>query len=172
VGGEACLVSNGERAYFTGDALHDPVQVTRPELHLPGCDDLETPLPPAGALLRRINDEGALLFPARLSWHTTGTSPPTATTLCCGPATARSIEPADRPKGRHEWIVSGAQDGQNRDALPASLIASAENRLGSGTERLRGDELGLEVRALLEESIARPPFAPEQRRIVLDQFSG
>jgi hypothetical protein len=68
VGGEACLVSNGERAYFTGDALHDPVQVTRPELHLPGCDDPKPPLPPAGPLLRRINDEGALLFPARFSW--------------------------------------------------------------------------------------------------------
>ncbi len=34
------LESLGERAYFTGDAFHHPVQVERPELCLPGCDDL------------------------------------------------------------------------------------------------------------------------------------
>ncbi|OHV57192.1 hypothetical protein BCD48_43330 [Pseudofrankia sp. BMG5.36] len=34
------LVSDGVHAYFSGDAFHHPIQLTRPELHLPGCDDL------------------------------------------------------------------------------------------------------------------------------------
>src|SRR5260370_31663152 len=33
------LESPGQRAYFTGDAFHHPVQRERPELCLPRCDD-------------------------------------------------------------------------------------------------------------------------------------
>ncbi|MCK9929086.1 MBL fold metallo-hydrolase [Frankia sp. Mgl5] len=58
------LVSGGVRAYFTGDAFHHPVQLTRPELHLPGCDDLATAIATRRALVRRALDETAFLFPA------------------------------------------------------------------------------------------------------------
>ena len=61
------LQSEGQQAYFTGDTLHHPAQVTRPELHLPGCDDLQTAVATRRALLRRILDESALLFPAHFA---------------------------------------------------------------------------------------------------------
>lgn len=58
------LDSNGVIAYFSGDAFHHPVQLTRPELHLPGCDDLATAIATRKSLVRRALDEGAFLFPA------------------------------------------------------------------------------------------------------------
>jgi glyoxylase-like metal-dependent hydrolase (beta-lactamase superfamily II) len=58
------LVSDGVRAYFTGDAFHHPLQLTRPELHLPGCDDLETAIATRTALVQRVLAQGALVFPA------------------------------------------------------------------------------------------------------------
>jgi glyoxylase-like metal-dependent hydrolase (beta-lactamase superfamily II) len=58
------LSSDTARAYFTGDAFHHPAQLTRPELHLPGCDDLKVAIETRRALVRRIHDERALLFPA------------------------------------------------------------------------------------------------------------
>jgi glyoxylase-like metal-dependent hydrolase (beta-lactamase superfamily II) len=58
------LASQGVRAYFTGDAFHHPLQLTRPELHLPGCDDLETAIATRKALISRVLDEGAFVFPA------------------------------------------------------------------------------------------------------------
>jgi glyoxylase-like metal-dependent hydrolase (beta-lactamase superfamily II) len=61
------LLSDGMRAYFTGDVFHHPAQLTRPELHLPGCDDLATAIATRQALLQRVLDEGAFLFPAHFS---------------------------------------------------------------------------------------------------------
>jgi glyoxylase-like metal-dependent hydrolase (beta-lactamase superfamily II) len=61
------LVSDGARAYFTGDAFHHPVQLTRPELHLPGCDDLPTAIATRRALVQRVLEEGALVFPAHFA---------------------------------------------------------------------------------------------------------
>ncbi|PBC47998.1 MBL fold metallo-hydrolase [Rhodococcus sp. ACS1] len=58
------LESEGMFAYFSGDAFHHPVQLTRPELHLPGCDDLATAIVTRQDLVRRALDEGAFLFPA------------------------------------------------------------------------------------------------------------
>lgn len=58
------LDSDGERAYFTGDAFHHPAQISRPELHLPGCDNLATAIATRRALFRQAYDENALLFPA------------------------------------------------------------------------------------------------------------
>jgi glyoxylase-like metal-dependent hydrolase (beta-lactamase superfamily II) len=58
------LESEGNRAYFTGDVFHHPAQITRPELHLPGCDDLDQAIATRRSLTRRIHDERALLFPA------------------------------------------------------------------------------------------------------------
>lgn len=61
------LSSGGSVAYFTGDAFHHPAQMSRPELHLPGCDDLTTAIATRRALLRRLRHEDALLFPAHFS---------------------------------------------------------------------------------------------------------
>jgi glyoxylase-like metal-dependent hydrolase (beta-lactamase superfamily II) len=58
------LVSDGAAAYFTGDAFHHPLQLTRPELHLPGCDDLEVAITTRKLLVRRLLDEDAWVFPA------------------------------------------------------------------------------------------------------------
>jgi glyoxylase-like metal-dependent hydrolase (beta-lactamase superfamily II) len=58
------LTSDGARAYFTGDAVHHPVQLTRPELHLPGCDDLHTAIATRRALVQRVLDDDAWMFPA------------------------------------------------------------------------------------------------------------
>jgi glyoxylase-like metal-dependent hydrolase (beta-lactamase superfamily II) len=58
------LRSDGVRAYFTGDAFHHPIQLTRPDMHLPGCDDLETAITTRKTLVHRILDEGGFLFPA------------------------------------------------------------------------------------------------------------
>jgi glyoxylase-like metal-dependent hydrolase (beta-lactamase superfamily II) len=58
------LASDGVEALFTGDAFHHPLQLTRPELHLPGCDDLETAIATRKALVQRVLDLGAYVFPA------------------------------------------------------------------------------------------------------------
>ncbi len=60
------LVSHGVTAYFTGDAFHHPVQLTRPELHLPDCDDLSTAVATSRSLVQRLLDEHALVFPAHV----------------------------------------------------------------------------------------------------------
>ena len=61
------LVSEGVRGYFTGDAFHHPVQVTRPELHLPGCDDLQAAIATRKEIVQRVLDEDAFVFPAHFS---------------------------------------------------------------------------------------------------------
>ena len=61
------LDSDGARAYFTGDAFHHPAQITRCELHLPGCDDLALAIETRRALVHRIHEEGAFVFPAHFS---------------------------------------------------------------------------------------------------------
>ncbi|WP_238431136.1 MBL fold metallo-hydrolase [Frankia nepalensis] len=58
------LASEGMRAYFTGDAFHHPIQFSRPELHLPGCDDLASAIETRRRLVRRLRDEGAFVMPA------------------------------------------------------------------------------------------------------------
>ena len=58
------LVSDSVRALFTGDAFHHPIQFTCPELHLPGCDDLETAISTRKRLVQRILDEDAFVLPA------------------------------------------------------------------------------------------------------------
>ena len=61
------LQSGNARAYFSGDVFHHPVQVSRPELHLPGCDDLDQAIATRRSLSRRIHDERALMFPAHFA---------------------------------------------------------------------------------------------------------
>jgi glyoxylase-like metal-dependent hydrolase (beta-lactamase superfamily II) len=61
------LESDGARADFVGDVLHHPVQVFRPDLHLPGCDDLAQAVATRRAVFRRASEEGALVFPAHFA---------------------------------------------------------------------------------------------------------
>lgn len=61
------LESLDDRAYFTGDAFHHPVQVERPELCLPGCDDPTQAVATRRALLSRLHRERAYLFPAHFA---------------------------------------------------------------------------------------------------------
>jgi glyoxylase-like metal-dependent hydrolase (beta-lactamase superfamily II) len=61
------LVSDGARADFVGDVVHHPVQVFRPELHLPGCDDLAQAVATRRVVFRRASDVGALVFPAHFA---------------------------------------------------------------------------------------------------------
>ena len=61
------LESQGEHAYFTGDAFHHPAQVTRPELRLPGCDDLALAAASRRALVTRLHGERGYLFPAHFA---------------------------------------------------------------------------------------------------------
>ena len=62
-----CLDSQGTRAWFVGDVVHHPVQVFRPELHLPGCDDLAQAIATRRTVFGSIRDEDALMFPAHFA---------------------------------------------------------------------------------------------------------
>ena len=61
------LESEGATAYFVGDVVHHPVQIFRPELHLPGCDDLAQAIGTRRAIFRRAHEQGALVFPAHFA---------------------------------------------------------------------------------------------------------
>jgi len=61
------LESDDARAYFTGDVFHHPVQITIPEAHLPGCDDLAQAIATRRTLVHRLYNERALVFPAHFS---------------------------------------------------------------------------------------------------------
>ena len=60
-------VTNYIEAYYTGDAFHHPAQLTRPELHLPGCDDLRAAVATRQTIINRLRRESALLFPAHFA---------------------------------------------------------------------------------------------------------
>jgi len=61
------LESVGAVAWFVGDVVHHPVQVLRPELHLPGCDDLPQAIATRRTMFAAIRAEGALMFPAHFA---------------------------------------------------------------------------------------------------------
>ena len=61
------LRSGDAVAYFTGDVFHHPAQLTRPELHLPGCDDLALAIETRRVLVQRIHADRAFVFPAHFS---------------------------------------------------------------------------------------------------------
>jgi glyoxylase-like metal-dependent hydrolase (beta-lactamase superfamily II) len=67
--GHAALLldADGARAWFVGDVVHHPVQVFRPELHLPGCDDLPQAIATRRTVFGRVRDEGSLMFPAHFA---------------------------------------------------------------------------------------------------------
>ena len=61
------LESNGETAFFVGDVVHHPVQIFRPELHLPGCDDLAAAIQTRRTFFERASVSGAAVFPAHFA---------------------------------------------------------------------------------------------------------
>ncbi|XBS70137.1 MBL fold metallo-hydrolase [Acerihabitans sp. KWT182] len=64
------LHADGHEAIFAGDALHSPLQVSRPEWSSTFCLDAQTATATRLALLARAADSGALVLPA----HFTGAS--------------------------------------------------------------------------------------------------
>ncbi len=68
------LESRDERAYFTEDAFHHPVQVERPELCLPGCDDPAEAVATRRALVSRLERERVAFSPLISPRRTTGGS--------------------------------------------------------------------------------------------------
>jgi glyoxylase-like metal-dependent hydrolase (beta-lactamase superfamily II) len=52
------------QAIFTGDAFHHPLQVTHPELHLSGCDDLAAAIETRRRLCATLAETGGLMLPA------------------------------------------------------------------------------------------------------------
>ncbi|MDH3684216.1 MAG: MBL fold metallo-hydrolase [Acidimicrobiia bacterium] len=63
----AWLESGGERALFSGDAMHSPVQVLKPEWNSGFCIDGERSAASRRAILERAVEHDALLLPAHFS---------------------------------------------------------------------------------------------------------
>ena len=57
----------GEEVYFTGDVFHHPLQILYPELHLPGCDDLDTAIATRRRVATLCAERGAVLIPAHFA---------------------------------------------------------------------------------------------------------
>ncbi|MGH9204762.1 MAG: MBL fold metallo-hydrolase, partial [Vicinamibacterales bacterium] len=58
------LASQAKEAYFTGDVFHHPLQMLHPELHLPGCDDLEQAIETRRRVAALCAERDALVIPA------------------------------------------------------------------------------------------------------------
>lgn len=58
------LTSRAKEAYFTGDVFHHPLQMVYPELHMPGCDDLEQAIETRRRVAALCADRNALVIPA------------------------------------------------------------------------------------------------------------
>lgn len=58
------LESDAQEAYFTGDVFHHPLQMLYPELHMPGCDDLQMAIATRRRLIDACIERNALVIPA------------------------------------------------------------------------------------------------------------
>jgi glyoxylase-like metal-dependent hydrolase (beta-lactamase superfamily II) len=58
------LASQGKEAYFTGDVFHHPLQIVYPELHMPGCDNLELAIETRRRVVDLSVKRKALVIPA------------------------------------------------------------------------------------------------------------
>ncbi|MFF0816210.1 MBL fold metallo-hydrolase [Rhodococcus sp. NPDC003318] len=94
------LESDGVVGYFSGDAFHHPVQLTRPELHLPGCDDLATAIATRRDLVRRALDADAFLFPAHFPAPHYGRLSVDGDEVCFLPGGAPEVDLAQAAAGR------------------------------------------------------------------------
>lgn len=61
------LVSKTKEAYFTGDVFHHPLQILYPELHLPGCDNLEQAIETRRRIANLCAERNALVIPAHFA---------------------------------------------------------------------------------------------------------
>lgn len=61
------LVSKTKEAYFTGDVFHHPLQILYPELHLPGCDNLEQAIETRRRIANLCIERNALVIPAHFA---------------------------------------------------------------------------------------------------------
>ena len=58
------LVSQAQEAHFTGDVFHHPLQIVYPQLHMPGCDNLELAIETRRRLVDLSVERNALVIPA------------------------------------------------------------------------------------------------------------
>ena len=58
------LSSNAKEAYFTGDVFHHPLQILYPELHMPGCDNLDMAIETRRRVVELCAERNALVIPA------------------------------------------------------------------------------------------------------------
>ena len=58
------LVSQAQEAYFTGDVFHHPLQILYPELHMPGCDNLQQAIETRRRIAALCAERNALVIPA------------------------------------------------------------------------------------------------------------
>jgi glyoxylase-like metal-dependent hydrolase (beta-lactamase superfamily II) len=58
------LESNSNDAYFTGDVFHHPLQMLYPELHMPGCDNLNMAIETRRRVVDTCVARSALVIPA------------------------------------------------------------------------------------------------------------
>ncbi len=61
------LISQDKEAYFTGDVFHHPLQIPYPQLHLPGCDNLDMAIETRRRVAATCADRGALIIPAHFA---------------------------------------------------------------------------------------------------------
>jgi len=61
------LTSEGKEAYFTGDVFHHPLQILYPELHLPGCDDLQMAIETRRRVAAICAARDSLIIPAHFA---------------------------------------------------------------------------------------------------------
>lgn len=66
------LVSGGERAAFTGDVMHHPLQLVRPDWSSRFCEDPGQSRATRRALIERFADSGTLILPAHFPTPTIG----------------------------------------------------------------------------------------------------
>ena len=72
------LVSGGTRAAFTGDVMHHPLQLVRPDWSSRFCEDPGQSRATRRALIERFAESGTLILPAHFPTPTVGHIEPTA----------------------------------------------------------------------------------------------
>lgn len=60
------VASAGEQAYFSGDCMHHPIQLVRPEIQFGDCDDLAQAIATRRRLVELAAAHDALIIPAHL----------------------------------------------------------------------------------------------------------
>ncbi len=61
------LVSLSKEAYFTGDAFHHPIQMVDPNIHFPGCGNLEKAIETRRRFVDLCAERSALIIPAHFA---------------------------------------------------------------------------------------------------------